>query len=90
MKKVLEYAEIGKFMLSDSEAIWMEGCMEFLEESFRALEGIDTGDVKPLFTVLDIKNLFREDVLHKMLSRDELLSNAPERHEGYFQVPKTL
>ena len=61
-----------------------------LADSFSALESIDTEGVDILYTVLDIKNIFREDKTVKFMSRETLLSNAPEQYNGYFQVPKTL
>ena len=59
-------------------------------ESFSALESIDTGGVEPLVTVLDMQNVLREDIAEKFMTREELLSNAPEQYDGYFQVPRTL
>jgi aspartyl/glutamyl-tRNA(Asn/Gln) amidotransferase C subunit len=43
-----------------------------------------------MFTVLDVKNVFREDVSKKFDSREVLLSAAPEQYGGYFQVPKAI
>jgi aspartyl/glutamyl-tRNA(Asn/Gln) amidotransferase C subunit len=40
--------------------------------------------------VLNLQNVLREDAAKKLLSREELLSNAPEQYDGYFQVPGTL
>jgi len=39
---------------------------------------------------LDSSNVMREDVASKLISRDELLKNAPEQHDGYFQVPAAI
>jgi len=87
---ISEYAAIEKLRLSNEESSWIERCARFLEESFRELESADTDGVEPLVTVLDVKNVLREDTSYKMLSREELLANAPEQYDGYFQVPKTL
>ena len=51
---------------------------------------IDTAGAEPLVTVLNVQNILREDVVKKIVTRDELLSGAPEEYGGYFQVPKTL
>jgi aspartyl-tRNA(Asn)/glutamyl-tRNA(Gln) amidotransferase subunit C len=34
--------------------------------------------------------VFREDVVKESLSNEEALSNAPQRHDEYFKVPKVL
>ena len=54
------------------------------------MEKVDTDGVEPLVTVLDLKNVLREDVSSQLVSRDTLLENAPEEYDGYFQVPKTI
>jgi aspartyl-tRNA(Asn)/glutamyl-tRNA(Gln) amidotransferase subunit C len=46
--------------------------------------------VEPLVHITESTNVFREDVPHTSLSRDEALSNAPKRNEGFFKVPKVL
>jgi aspartyl-tRNA(Asn)/glutamyl-tRNA(Gln) amidotransferase subunit C len=51
---------------------------------------LDTENVKPTAHVLPLKNVFREDVVKPSLDRDLALSNAPEREDGYFKVPKIL
>ena len=79
-----------KLDLPEAERQWISGCADMLRGSFRAQEDIDTDGVEPLVNVLDIRNVFREDIPSKAISREELLANAPEQYDGYFQVPKTL
>ena len=89
--KTLElYESVEKLRLTDDEQEFAINAMNKLEEDFAVLSEIDTTGVEPLVSVLDLENVMREDVSNKLISRDELLSNAPEEYEGYFQVPKTL
>ena len=90
MNNIEGYAAIEKLRLTDEESVWIKNCVYFLEESFEELSNIDTEGVAPLVSVLDVTNVLRDDVAIKMLSRDELLSNAPEQYEGCYQVPKTV
>ena len=90
MQNIENYEAIAKFDLSDTERQWVSGRMKMLMESFAALGGVDTSGVEPLVTVLDIQNVLREDIAVKQFTRDEILSNAPEQYDGYFQVPRTL
>jgi len=53
-------------------------------------EGFGGKDAPPLVNALDIDCSLREDVSMKVVTRDELLSNAPEAYDGFFQVPKAL
>jgi len=90
MENIKNYEAMAKLDLPEDERRWVSGRADMLIGSFSQLENIDTSGVEPLVTVLNIKNVFRDDVGTKMLSREELLANAPEQYEGYFQVPKTL
>ncbi|MBE5948499.1 MAG: Asp-tRNA(Asn)/Glu-tRNA(Gln) amidotransferase subunit GatC [Lachnospiraceae bacterium] len=89
-KTLSAYENMAKLSLTEDVRQWVIDSFNTLEESFKKLDGIDTEGVEPLFTVLDLKNVLREDASAKFIERDELLSNAPEEYDGYFQVPKTL
>ena len=85
-----EYEAMAKLKFNDDERIWAEKCAEKLIKSFGDLDMIDTKNTEPLVAVLELTNIFRDDVAVKFMTRDELLSNAPEQYGGYYQVPKTL
>ena len=55
------------------------------------LNEVDTENTSPTTHVLPtMKNVFRKDELKASLTQDEALSNAPERHDGFFKVPKVI
>ena len=89
-EEIESFAAVEKLKLTEDELRRIGDNMTVLEESFDKLENINTDNTEPLVTVLDLKNVLRDDASHKMLTREELLSNAPEQYDGYFQVPKTL
>jgi len=90
MIDIKNYEAMAKLDLPETERQWVKDRVEKLLESFSALENIDTSNTEPLVTVLNIQNVMREDEAKKFITREELLSNAPEQYDGYFQVPKTL
>ena len=90
MKDIKNYEAMSKLDLSETERGWVSDRADMLMDSFNQIAGIDTSGVESLITVLDVENVLREDISVKMLPREELLSNALEQYEGYFQVPKTL
>lgn len=57
-------------------------------EHVAKISEVDTKNVPPTFHVLEIKNVFRDDVVRKSLSKEEALRNAPEIMGGGFKVPK--
>jgi len=90
MQSTEKLAKTKKLNLTDEEKDYLENKRKMLEESFAILAQINTDGIEPLVSVLIAENVLREDVSFKMISRDELLENAPEQYDGYFQVPKTL
>lgn len=90
MKDINNYETMAKLNLSDTERKQISDNADMLINSFDALSGINTDNIEPLYTVLDVCNVMREDVCVKMISRDELLANAPMHYDGFFQVPKTI
>lgn len=51
---------------------------------------VDTTNVEPLSHVIELKNVFRKDVLKPSYSSEEMLNNAPDRTEKFFRVPKVI
>jgi len=85
-----DFEEMAMLDLPSDERAWVSEQAERLLAGFDALEGADTSEIQPLVTVLDVRNVLREDISAQLIPREELLSNAPEQYDGYFQVPKTL
>lgn len=54
------------------------------------LNELDTEDIPPTAHVLDLQNVFREDVVAPSLEREMALQNAPEQKGGLFSVPKII
>lgn len=90
MINIEDYEAMAKLSLPEAERSLIRDRAQALTESFAELERVNTDGVAPLVTVLDIKNVLREDVAVKIITRDELMSNAPEHEDGYFHVPRTL
>ncbi|MCL2366099.1 MAG: Asp-tRNA(Asn)/Glu-tRNA(Gln) amidotransferase subunit GatC [Oscillospiraceae bacterium] len=90
MVDMKHYEHMVMLELSDDERMQLSKRLDTLIESFSALEQIDTDGVLPLVSVVDGQSILREDVAVKMISRDALLSNAPEQYDGYFQVPGAI
>jgi len=57
---------------------------------FHQLDEVDTENVEPTYRVVDLENVFREDVACRSLSQEEALENAPRRENGYFKSPRIV
>ena len=76
--------------LPGDERVRLERRFDAVVSGFSVLDDIDANGVLPLVSVLDLNNVMREDVASKVISRDELLKNTPEQHDGYIQVPAAI
>jgi aspartyl-tRNA(Asn)/glutamyl-tRNA(Gln) amidotransferase subunit C len=54
------------------------------------LNKLDTSNVEPLSHVIELENVFREDVAKPGLSPEEALKNAPAKTDKFFKVPKVI
>ena len=90
LRRFTDYESMAMLDLSDVERVRLMERFEEVTSGFAALDAFDTSDVEPLVSVLDFHSVLREDVAKKFISRDELLKNAPDQHDGYFQVPAAI
>ena len=54
------------------------------------LKKIDTSETEPLHNVTEKTVSIRKDEINKSNSVDDVLSNAPERAQNFFKVPKVV
>ncbi len=85
---IMHIAELSKLYIRDDEA--KDLCMEDIISFADKLAELDTSDIDPTNHVLDVSNIFREDIPHKSTDRDVILSNAPQKGRGSFVVPKVV
>lgn len=54
------------------------------------LEELDTENVEPLVYLSEEANVLRKDEIKNQVDRDDALSNAPDKDEQYFRLPKVI
>nr|WP_277998227.1 Asp-tRNA(Asn)/Glu-tRNA(Gln) amidotransferase subunit GatC [Zhaonella formicivorans] len=64
----------------------LNAILEFMDK----LNALDTTGVQPTAHVLNIHNVFREDVASNNLDREAVLQNAPDQKDGQFRVPRIV
>ncbi len=91
-EKVVKYvAKLSRLSLDDGEIKKFQSQLSSILGYIEQLNEVDTTDTPPTSHVLSsMKNVFREDELKESLSADEALSNAPDRKDGFFRVPKVI
>lgn len=89
-KTVAKVASLARLDLSDAElekfGPQLSNIINFVEQ----LAEVDTDNVEPLASVVDIKLRLREDKVTDGGIQKDVLANAPESLEGFFVVPKVV
>ncbi|ACV61674.1 glutamyl-tRNA(Gln) amidotransferase, C subunit [Desulfofarcimen acetoxidans DSM 771] len=83
-------ALLGRLYLSEEEKERYTDQLNAILEYAQMLQKLDTENVPPTAHALPMQNVFREDCAGDCLTNEEVLSNAPEREEEYFKVPKII
>ncbi len=72
-------------MLCDEDGIKLKDDVELMLKMAQALNELDKEDV-----IISSEPRLREDTVQKSLAQDQILSNAPNKNEGYIVVPKVM
>ncbi len=87
---VAKVARLARIRVTDEEldkyAPQLANIMKFIEQ----LGEVDTANVEPLASVVNIDLALREDKVTDGGIQEAVLANAPEALEGFFVVPKVV
>ena len=89
-EQVNHIAHLSRLEIREDE---VDGYIEKLEkvvDLFNELNSVDTENIKPTYHVLDLVNVFREDVAQEGMNREEVLKNSKETEAGQFKVPTII
>jgi aspartyl-tRNA(Asn)/glutamyl-tRNA(Gln) amidotransferase subunit C len=73
----------------EEEQLYTEQLSAVLDHAAR-LEEVNTEQISPTASVLDLRAPLRPDVPRPCPPRAKILSNAPDSEEGMFRVPPVL
>ena len=83
-------AELARIKLTAEEAQELQGQLEIILSFFKDLESLATENVEPLSQVLDVKNVFRQDLPKKSLDKQEILKLAPRKNGDFIKIPRAI
>ena len=87
---VLHVAHLARLHLTDDEVDRMQEQLSNILEAIETLRDVDTSQVGPTASVIQLENVMREDVAHAGLTREATLANAPLRDDPFLRVPTVL
>jgi len=92
-KEVRYVAELAHLKLSDEEVRRFLPQLDSVLQYVTKLNELDIKDVEPMAQVLvegSADFALRSDATQKTFTPEEALSNAPERGDGLFRVPRVI
>lgn len=87
---VAKVALLARLRLSPDELKTFTGQLNSIVDFVAQLQEPDASDVEPLAHGVEVRNVFRDDVLGEALPREKALCNAPKRNHEGFLVPAVL
>ena len=88
--QVRHIAELAKLALTDEETERFAEQLSAILDYAESLNRLDTDAIPPTAQVLPLRNITRPDTVRPSLTPDEVLANAPQRQDDYFQVKPIL
>ncbi|MBU0278689.1 MULTISPECIES: Asp-tRNA(Asn)/Glu-tRNA(Gln) amidotransferase subunit GatC [unclassified Gemella] len=89
-EQVEHIAHLARLEIKEDEVEIYTEQLEKIVSLVENLSVVDTENIKPTYHVLDLVNVFREDVAKKGLDREEVLKNSYEQEAGQFKVPTII
>jgi len=90
IKDVEHIAKLAKLEFSEAEKEKFTHQFNNILKYMEQLNSVDTTNVEPLAQVIELNNVFREDVVKPSISTEEALKNAPDKTGEHFKVPKVI
>jgi len=90
LKDVEHVALLARLELSEGEKKLFTTRLTKILEYPEKLDELNTDDVEPLFHVVPLSNVFREDEVKPSLPLEKVLKNAPKASHDCFNVPKII
>ena len=87
---VARIAALARIRVPEEELEGLAAEMEKIIGWVKQLDEVNTDDVPPMASVVDVDLPWRDDKVTDGDCRDKVLANAPEKAEGFFAVPKVL
>ena len=91
VEEVRHIARLARLDLSEEEFSIISKDLSRILSYVEQLNELDTSDVPPTSGVLEMKNVWREDIVSEDEKiKEEIIEQAPEKEDRYFKVPKVI
>ena len=87
---ILKIAKLTRVKINNNEIVELSNQLSSILDWVEILNEVNTDNIEPLSNVSRSKLYLRKDEKNKEDKSNEVLSNAPEKLENYFVVPKVI
>ena len=85
---VKHMAKLAELEFSEKDIEKITSQIERILDHVANVSSVNTGGIPPTSHVLNIKNVFREDMAEESVTQESALKNAPDEANNGFKVPK--
>lgn len=89
-KQVAHIAKLARLELSEKETQQFSEQLSKVMDNFAKIEKVNTQGIEPLVTPTDMPAFWREDIVIRETTAEEIVANAPERTGHLFKVPPVV
>ena len=89
-QEIEKVALLARLRLSDTEAATMTVELGKVVAFVDQLAEVNTDSVEPMAHAMELRNVFRHDVVVPSLPREDALANAPHHDDRGYLVPAVL
>ena len=83
-------ARLARLALTDQEKTQLRSQLALILEHAAKVSEVAADDVPPTAYAIPRTNVYRDDTPEPSIPQGEALSNAPEREDGRFKVPRIV
>ena len=87
---ILKIAKLTRVKINNNEIAELSNQLSSILDWVEILNEVNTDNIEPLSNVSRSKLYLRKDEKNKEDKSNDVLSNAPEKLENYFVVPKVI
>jgi len=81
---------LARLSLTEEEKELFGAQLSSILDYMEKLNELDTENIEPTSHVLTLSNVMREDAPRDSIPREDALSNAPDRTDKFYRVPKII
>ena len=90
-KKMIEHiAKLAKLEINAAEVEEFSEQLPKIFSYFEHISNVNTDNIEPLVTPIELNAYWREDEIKKEVSVEEIVANAPDRSGNLFKVPPVV